>query len=382
MMNRLLSLSLAALAGATLAGGVGFAVTTTTPPPAAAPARAEPAAPTGPAPLTLPPERRAAAGVTIGTAEQRSLTTRERVPGLVQANQYQSALVSSRIAAVVQQRHARLGQSVQAGQALATLFSAEVADAQAAFLLAEQEWRRVRDLGRDVVAGRRWAEAEIGRQNARARLLTFGLSPGQIETLTREGQVRAPGLFTVTAPQAGTLTQDSFRIGERIEAGRPLFEISDPGSVWVEARLPPTLAATTAPGRPARVLAGDRTLAAEVRQILPTLDEQTRTLGVRLEVANRDHQLTPGQFVQVEIIGPAHESVVVPASALARTPEGQTMLFVASAEDHFTPVMVTVTRSAEGLAAIEGLAPGTRLATAGVFLLQSELARTAGASAP
>jgi len=380
-MKRSVSLPLGALAGAALVAGLITAVAagrSTASEGAAPPA---PPAPPRAAPLALAPEQQAAAGIVIATAERRALSTTETVPGVVQANAYRSALVSTRLPAVVQRRHATLGQTVREGQPLATLFSAEMADAQSAVVLAEREWRRVEALGRDVVAGRRWTEAEIGRQTARTRLMTFGLSAAQVEALARDGMARAPGLFTLSAPQAGTVTADSFRVGEMVEAGRPLFEVVDTATVWIEARIGIAAAQPLTPGMTARIGANGRQATATLRQVLPTLDEQTRTLGVRFEADNPGRVFTPGQFVQVELPGATETAVVVPSGAVIRDSEGRPTVFVEEANGRFRPQPVTPGRSQEGLTAIDGVAPGTRVAAAGAFFLQSELARGAGTPA-
>lgn len=367
------------LASTLIATAVTLAGTARSSDPAAAPKQSAPTAvPASPAPtsLMLSPQQRDAAGIVIATAESKSLSGGLSFPGEVQPNHYRSSLVSSRIPAVIQNRHAVLGQAVRQGQPLVTLFSVEVADAQADYVLAEREWRRVQDLGRDIVAGKRWIEAEVGRQQARARLLTYGLSAGQIESLVRDGHNRTPGTFTLAAPQDGNVISDSFRIGEMVEAGKPLFEIADTATVWVEARVDADLAGTLAPGASATIRSGSARIKAVVKQILPSLDERTRTLGVRLEAANPDRTLSPGQFVQVDIeSGTSPAGLVVPTDAVIRTDDGGWVVFVEDRQGALAPVPVKVMQTANGLSRIEGLTAGTRIVTGGAFLLQSELTK-------
>ena len=116
-------------------------------------------------------------------------------------------------------RHAKLGDEVAAGAPLVTLSSIEVASAQAALRLAEQEWTRVQALGREAVSGRRYSEAQIAVEQARATAKAYGLSAQQ--------RGLADGEFTLTAPHSGRITQDAFVIGERIEPGHTLFRLVD-----------------------------------------------------------------------------------------------------------------------------------------------------------
>src|SRR5690606_23430413 len=130
-------------------------------------------------------------------------------------NAYGTTLITPRVEALVVRRHARLGDEVAAGAPLVTLSSVEVAQAQGALAIAEQDWKRVQSLGREAVSGRRFQEAHVTFEQARATARAYGL-PG-----TATG--RSNGEFTLTAPHAGRLTEDAFLVGERIEPGRTLF---------------------------------------------------------------------------------------------------------------------------------------------------------------
>jgi len=55
----------------------------------------------------------------------------------------------------------------------------------------------------------------------------------------------------------------------------------------------------------------------------PTLDAQTGTLGVRASVDNKAHQLVPGQFVRVSVIGlKLDNAMVIPERALMQDSSG------------------------------------------------------------
>jgi len=115
----------------------------------------------------------------------------------------------------------------------------------------------------------------------------------------------------------------------------------------------------------------------KVIQVHHALDEQTRTLGVRIEIPNPDDRLHPGLFVQARIDGAAAEQVLaVPTNAILRSPDGDWQLFVEHEPGQFEPREIAVIRSAGELTVIEGLEPGARVVTQGAFFLQSELAKS------
>src|SRR3546814_15247142 len=60
-------------------------------------------------------------------------------------------------------------------------------------LVAEQDWRRIAALGPQAVSGRRYNEARVQRDQARAKLRAYGLSGAQISGLLRKGSAAADG---------------------------------------------------------------------------------------------------------------------------------------------------------------------------------------------
>ena len=331
-----------------------------------------------PASVHLSPSQQQAAGIRSEIVQPRRLEVALRAPGEVRLNAYATFRVTPRIRAQVLERHAELGDSIAAGQPLVTLSSVEMAEAQGTLLVADREWSRVRDLGREVVSDRRYIEAQVTAEQARARVLAFGMVAQQLESLVDSGDASlAQGEFTLTAPAAGTIVRDDFVVGESIEPGRMMFEITDESTLWVEARLPAQEAAAFSVGSPARVGIGGHWIDGHVIQAYHALDETTRTLPVRVQVPNPDDELHPGLFVDVLIMDEYGEDVMaVPEAAVLRSADGDWQVFVVSGEDEFEPVEVTVDRTAAGLAAIEGVEPGTQVVVEGGFFLQSEYAKS------
>jgi len=324
----------------------------------------------------LSAEQRKMAGIVSEVLLLQLLAGEIRAPGEIQLNDYLTTRVTPRVAAQIVERHAHLGDPVQAGQLLVTLSSVEMAQAQGDLLVAEREWRRVKKLGREVVSDQRYTEARVARELARARVLAFGMTDSQLEQLASGDASQANGSFQLLAAQPGTVMRDHFVIGELIEPGRVLFEISDESTLWVEAKLTPVQALQVTTGSTATVAVGGETFRGRVTQVHHALDEDTRTLGVRIEVPNPDDRLHPGLFVDVRIAGSDTEPVLaVPAEAVLRSPDGDRMVFVEHQAGEYKPVEVEVLRTVAGRAVIEGVEPGTRVVTQGTFFLQSELAK-------
>ncbi len=325
----------------------------------------------------LTPAQLASAGIEVGVVRREQVAQIINAPGEVMLNTYRTSEVTPRIAAQVIRRHARLGEQVQVGQALVTLSSVAMAEAQGDLLVADREWRRVKKLGRKVVSERRYIEAEVARQQAYARVRAYGMSESQIKALLRKSDVsRATGEFKLTSPQVGTVILDDFIVGEFVEPGRVLFEISDESRLWVQARLTPEEAAQVAIGARAWIQVEGRRLPGVVIQARHALDESTRTLAVRIEVENPEDRLHPGQFVQARLESSAREAALaVPLEAVMRSPDGDWQVFIEEAPGRFKPQEVTVLRTVGERMVIAGIEEGTRIVTRGAFFIQSEIAK-------
>lgn len=328
--------------------------------------------------IELSMARQAEAGIVTAIIESRPVSEEMPAPGEVVINAYQSSQVTPRINAQITARHVRLGNIVKQDQPLVTLSSVEMADAQGNLIVTGQEWNRVRNLGREVVSGSRFTEAQVAYQQAQARVRAFGMSAQQVQALIQQNDVtRANGEFDLVAPQDGTVISDNFVVGEVVEPGRVLFELTDESIVWVETSLSPRQAQTIQTGTPAYVQAANDWLPGKVIQSHHMLNEATRTLSVRIEVENPDEQLHPGMFVNTRIQGSnMMEGMMVPEEAVLRSPDGDWVVFTEEERGYFKPVEVKVNRTFGGLSAIEGIPSGTRVVVEGAFFVQSELAKS------
>lgn len=328
--------------------------------------------------IHLMPEQQEMAGVVVEILQPRDIVNELRAPGEIQLNAYATSRVVPRIAAQVLERQARLGDRIEKGHALVMLSSVEMAQAQGDLLVAEREWRRVSKLGRDVVSEQRYTEAHIAREQARARVSAYGMTEDEVNQLVASGKAElANGRFQLLAPQDGTVIHDDFIVGELVEPGRVLFEISDESVLWVEARLTPDEAAQIQVNARATMVIGGRQVEGRVTQVHHALDENTRTLGVRIEVPNLEDRLHPGLFVEARIEGRSTErALAVPNDAVLRSPDGDWQVFVEPEPGEFEPHEVDVIRTTAGFTVIGGVEPGTRVVIKGAFFLQSELAKS------
>ena len=291
-------------------------------------------------------------GIEVAAVSERTLFPEINAPAEVMLNAYATSQIASRIEAQVVARHARMGETVDAGAPLVTLSSVDVADAVGDLLVNDREWQRVKNLGRDVVSESRYVEAEVARQRAYAKALAYGIPRQELERLIKKGDVsEATGEYTLYAPQSGVVISDEFVLGEVVEPGRLLMELSDLDTLWVEARVDPGLAASIAVDDTVRVSADDQNwLNGTVVQRSPRLDEATRTLNIRIEVQDSAF-LSPGQFVNIAVrTGAGRPSMAVPNAAIMLI-QGTPMVFKLEGNE-FEPQPVEPGLKADGYTAI------------------------------
>ena len=315
------------------------------------------------------------AGIVVEPVVMKPLPKLFRAPGEVRLNDYTSSIISPRISGTVVTRHVVLGATVKKGDPLLRLFSVQMAEAQSAFILASQEFARVKQIGRDVISERRYEEARIKLQEARTRLETYGLTTAQIDSLASKGSAGSTaGEFDLIAIQDGVIVAEDFRVGEVVEPGKTVMEIADGKSVWINARVSAEDAAQIK-GKAAKFFIGDEAFDATVAQIDPKLDEATRTIGVRLEAQDEAGRFKPGTFVDVHLYGAAEPVLAVPTEAVLRSADGDWAVQVEESPGIFKPTEVEVLYAVEDQTAIAGIAEGTRIAVKGAFFISAEAAK-------
>ena len=337
-------------------------------------AAAAPAAAAGaPAPV-------AAAGVRTVVAAERSVPRTVRATGRVVADERRIVRVESRFSGWVVELDADfVGYRARRGQRLALLDSPALYAAESDYLVARESARRL--LASELPEVRRGADDLV--LAARRRLELANIPDQRISELERTRVARRN--TEIVAPAAGVVTEKSVVRGQRVEPGMPLVTLVDLSSVWVEADLYESDGALARVGqRAVLTLPADPTLsiATAVSYLFPELDPESRTLGVRFDVANRGDRLRPGMFVEVELELGALAGVAVPDAAVLATGE-RTLVFVAGEDGRFEPREVELAGRQAGESFLgAGLAAGERVAAEAGFLVDSETRLRGGAAAP
>ncbi|ASP39555.1 efflux transporter periplasmic adaptor subunit [Bacterioplanes sanyensis] len=322
----------------------------------------------------LSPQQQQLAELSIAPLQRTARQSILRAPGEIVANAYQTYVLSPRTDSSVVARHVALGEHVRAGQVLVTLFSADVASAQASYRQAHSEWQRVQQLGRNTVGEQRYTRARSDYEQGLAQLRAFGLSPADIKTL-QSNEPQQLGQYQLRAQVNGTVLSDDFEQGQHLAAGTALMRIANEQQLWVEVHLPATDTLPLSQAEQLVVIIGDQRIPARLGQDSHSINPITRTRTVRLEIDNPEHRFHPGMFASAELTFTSPPVLAVPSTALMPSSDGHWQVFVQTADDTFSAQEVELGQRFGDWQQVHGVAEGARLVMQGAFFVASQLAK-------
>lgn len=340
--------------------------------------------------IELTDAERQAAGIRVEALSAAPLKEIVSAPATVHPNLDRIAHVSPRVAARVASVHAQIGERVRAGQTLAILDSIEVGDAHSAYLQASSElelartaYERAERLNADqIVSQKDYIRARTDHERAKAafraaedRLRLLGLEPKP----SIDG--KAVSTFPLRSAIAGTVTEKHAIVGEVSGTEDSLFTVADLSVLWIEASLGERDLGRIRPGAAADVRIAaypDSVFHGRVSYIGDMLDRETRTVPVRIEVANADRRLKPEMFATVDIEGVAEApQLAVPAGAAILLDGTSTVFIEAENRSHFEARAVRLGPERRGrVVLIEGVREGERVVVAGAYELKARLLKS------
>jgi len=334
-------------------------------------------APAGPG-FVIPADRLQKLGVRTREAAPHHFVARVHALGTVRIDERLRAVVSTKFEGYVTRLHvATPGAPVRRGQPLLEVYSPELVSAQEEYLVAARNLREQDSAGPEIRA--RFEQLVAA---SAARLHNWDIEPGDLPGLAA-GVVRRTVLLR--SPVDGLVIDEPARVGQRFVPGEALYQVAGLSRVWLTAEVFEQDLAAIADGAAARATFDawpGRVFDGRVALASPVLDEATRTLSVRIELANADGALKPGLFGNVEIEGRAtHADVAVPDSAVLDSGMRR-LVFVAHPGGRFEPREVTLGARDDGqVAVLAGLTAGEPVVVDGNFLIDAESNLRAGLQA-
>jgi Cu(I)/Ag(I) efflux system membrane fusion protein len=261
------------------------------------------------------------------------------------------------------------GQRVARGERLFAIYSPMLVTAQQELLLAQRLTEQVAGGTPDAVQG----AAEL-LESARRRLLYWEVPADVIDEVLRSGSITRT--ITLRSPVAGVVVEKPILAGQRIMAGEVAYRIADLRQVWIEGEVfEPDLPAT----RVGQVVSAEfPALPGEIRNgrigyVYPTLNPETRTARVRVELPNPGLQLKPGMYATFRFSASTPAVLSVPRSAILATGKRSLVFVRDPAAGTLQPREVTTGQATDDrIEILTGLAEGETVVASATFLVDAE----------
>ena len=343
---------------------------------------AESAAPSSAHTLRIKPEMLRDIRVTTAPVEVRAGGEGAQLLGELKVNEGRYAEVGTPIACRVVTVLATPGQVVRKGQQLAVLQSVDIGKARAESItaqtrldLAKKTFERKRSLAAENIVPAREvqeAEASVATAEAEVRSARAGL-----RALGASDESSDSSELILRSPVDGTVIERNALQGQMADPAQPLFRIGDLSRLWLVVHAFERDAVRLSPGSTARVsfaaLPG-RAFTGNVALVGKQVDAGSRTIPVRIEVANSENLLRPGMSATAWVpVGKTSEKVIaVPVAALQRI-ENEWLVFVPAGQDTFEIRPVGRGRDlGTEIEIVSGLKAGESVVVEGAFLLKAE----------
>jgi membrane fusion protein, copper/silver efflux system len=320
--------------------------------------------------VSLSPTQMVMANVETVEARKMPITREINAVGIVQYDQARQAKVTAWVAGRIDRLHVnRVGDYVSAKSPVAELYSPDLVSAQQEYLLALKSRDQLKDSPIPSIAS--GGEGLVA--SARQRLKLLGVKDGQIALLEKGGEanIRLP----VYTPLSGVVIEKLVQQGQYVNAGDPLFSIADLSVVWVELEVYESDFPLVRIGQRVDVLAQSypgKSFSGRVAFIYPFLDPKSRTVKVRVEMANPGQRLKPDMFVNATVRAAMGSSIAVPGNAVVETGRHR-VVWVETKPGMFVPRDVEVgVRSGDNVQILSGLNEGDKVAASGGYLIDSE----------
>lgn len=322
-----------------------------------------------------------AKGIQTMAVQTRQIPDYLNIPGRVTPDPTRVVHVFPVATGRVVEMRVRPWDRVEKGETLATLESSEASRAVTDYEKARSDAelkKKTLDRSTDLYAHHAIAEKDLQQAQADAQA-------ADAEVKATLDQVHLMGIdpagganqLRVLAPRSGVVIDVGAASGElskSLDAPQPLCTIADLGTIWVEGEILEqdlkglkTGAATqiTISAYPSEKWTG------RVSVVGDAVDPATRTLKVRVELANPQLRLKPDMFATLRLLRSTSQGLLIPATAVDR--EGQkAYAYVGTGNNRFERREVTLGRTVDDdVEVLSGLTAGATIVSEGGVLLRA-----------
>ncbi|MBN2008697.1 efflux RND transporter periplasmic adaptor subunit [candidate division KSB1 bacterium] len=344
--------------------------------------------------IVMTPEIMKEVGIQVEPVTLRKLEQVKIYPGKIVARPDGEAFVGSLIGGRVVAISVGIGDYVVGGASLCEIESPEIGAAQSTYIRAAAQYNVAqKDLVRhqklmteqigsekELLAKQAEAQAAKAELDAAERAIySIGFSKSEAEALLNNQP--ASGRLILKSPIAGTVTDWSIRLGQRVEPASNLFHVVDLSRLWAQISLYEKDLAHIRIGQSAKIIPQSFTGSAsegKVVRIGREVKGDTRTIDCFVEIENPEKVLIPNLFVTCSVhTGEDNDELLaVPEAAVVMDQHSDYSVFVEHEPQSFIVREIEIGRSSNGwMEVTSGLNTGERVVFKGAFFIKSEQAK-------
>ncbi|MEQ3658266.1 MAG: efflux RND transporter periplasmic adaptor subunit [Glaciecola sp.] len=249
------------------------------------------------------------------------------------------------------------GDYIEKGEALYSLYSPSLVNAQEEYLLGLKQGNKALT------------------QAARSRLISLNAPESLIEKINKDRKIKRA--ITYFAPQSGYLSELNIQEGFYVTPSTTMLAIANMDSIWVLVDIFANDINKVTLGSEVRIespFANGLHFTSNIEYIYPSISTDTRTQKARIKLDNPEHILKPGMYLDV-VVNTNHTNeniLTIPKPAVIRTGLNDRVV-LSLGEGRFKSVEIKLGRVYDNdYEVLAGLDEGDLIVTSAQFLLDSE----------
>jgi len=329
--------------------------------------------------------------IDVGTVSEHTFPLQRDAVGSIDFNEDMETQVFPPYQGRIAQLFAKLGDNVSKGQALFTIESPDLIQAEASLIAAAGVLDlTARTLGRakqlhDVqgIADKDLEQAVSDQQTAEGALKAardgvaiFGKSHAEIDRIVQTRSIDP--YLVVLSPVSGRVTARCAAPGVFVQPGNTPapYSVADISRIWLNASVTESDMPLVRKGQQVRVSVmafKDRTFEGRISTVGATVDPQLHRGLVRAEIDDPKHELLPGMFATFVIVtGEPVNAAAIPFDGVVREGDGSMTAWVTSDGHHFTQRTIRLGLQSDGYdQVVDGVSVGERVVVKGAIILDN-----------
>jgi cobalt-zinc-cadmium efflux system membrane fusion protein len=327
--------------------------------------------------------------IDVGAAAEREFPLEREAVGAIDFNEDMAAQVFPPYAGRIVTLYAKIGDNVRRGQALLTIESPDLIQADSNLIAAagvlelttralerakqlyEVQGIAEKDL-QQAVSDQQTAEGTL--RAARDAVAVFGKSEAEIDRMVQSRTIDP--YLVVPSPIAGRITARTAAPGDFVQPGNlpAPYSVADISRIWLNASVTESDMPLVQHGQKVHVTVmafPGRTFHGEISTVGATVDPQLHRGLIRAEIEDPKHELLPGMFASFVIVtGKPVNACALPLEGVVREGNGTMTAWITTDRHRFTRRVVRIGLQHAGYDQIlEGVRPGEQVVTKGAVFL-------------